>query len=130
MKIVYYADDGKEFNNRDDCEEYERQQNYEKADGIIAGFCNAERIPYSDDDFTDKITILYLADQTAVEIFKDRCYKEDTYFQGIDKPGIYFWNNGDWEGPQGEWVLIDDIISVYEEKLKELENYREMAKGD
>lgn len=123
MKIIYLADDETEFDNADDCQEYERRQrDLQKGSEIIKGFSyGGEEISFSDNNFMTNVYSLYLKNQDAENIFINECTGFNLSSEGINGSGIYIWNDTFEDGPIDEWVKIDELINIYQKKINTLE---------
>lgn len=124
MKVVYFADDGTQFEDEYDCEEYERKCAYERA-AIVGLDEKGQEISYSDEDFCIDVFTLNLTNEEDVNLFINRCRDEgySFYAKGINGPGIYFRNINEYKDLP-EWELIDSIISVCQEKMNKMKKYK------
>ncbi|MDE7346530.1 MAG: hypothetical protein K2N48_07305 [Muribaculaceae bacterium] len=130
MKTIYIANDGKEFSDCCECEEYERELQYKDGEGRIFGLDGEEKkISFSGRNFCDDVLAVFLADEKAVEIFETRCEDEGINHDNIGKPGAYIWNEGDWDWRTGEWTPIDLLIGHYYDKIEELKEIVEKLKS-
>lgn len=98
---VYIAEDGKEFTDADDCEEYELH--------LLEDSVNMYDAKYEKTDFESCI-YAHLITEEDVEHFKELC--NHRYYRmsdsGIDKPGIYILDNC--SITDKSWVNLDEVI--------------------
>lgn len=124
MRAIYIADDGTQFVDKNQCQEYEREhsQFYKNGKLIISGLdSDNEKISFFDDDFIEEAIILYLATEKAVEIFKERCDEEGVTSYGVDEPGIYIWGDSKYDHcEECQWTNIKVVIKGYENTIGEL----------
>lgn len=103
---VYIADDGKEFDDEDDCKAYEvtkacenlKMYNYS---GIKTN--NVENCWYVKlDTFTDTMTFIEI------------CSYDGVSHKGIDGPGVYMYTEGGYGSGNTAWTNISKIIEHIE----------------
>lgn len=126
MTTIYIAEDGKQFYDEDECIQYERERVYSGVNSAIKGLTpDGKPLAFSDPNFCDSATSVYLASEKAVEVFKKRCDNEGINNSGIDEPGVYVWNDCDYPLENYTWLSLCGVISYYEDeiaKLREIEN--------
>ena len=110
----YIADDGKEFDDEDECLDYERGIKIHKGYGFKAYDLQGKEIFPKDyvrdmDDFTYDVHYIRVDNVKGWEEFEELCnYEFDTYFYdglgSISQTGLYFkdddhdcWTNWDYE---------------------------------
>lgn len=124
MKVIYIADDGKQFNDENECMEYEFQKLYEKGESIISGFGPDDNwISFSEAHFCREATIISLKTEEAVKLFIRRCTEENLSNEGIDKPGIYIWGDSKYAYCENyQWTNATEVLEDYENLLNGLKN--------
>lgn len=118
MRAIYIADDGKQFNDKWECEEYERTAAYSKMNHLIRGLdAEGKKMFFSQEDFCEAVFTLYIASKEAVDIFVERSAREGLSNDGIEEPGTYVWDDENLYGRGEGWVDVSEVL----EYLKNLE---------
>lgn len=122
MTIKYICDiDGAEFDSEYACEVHENELMRKEGADIIFGLNeDGEKISFLDGGFCEEVHVLYLASTEAVEIFADRCRFEDMDCGGIEFPGTYIWNDGDFADCDRGWNSAEEVIFTYESKISDI----------
>lgn len=97
MQEIYIADDGKEFDDYDDCMDHERELEKSK----IAMY-DRDRNRITDFDACIYVNLITGSD---VDTFIWLCASEACTAHGINKPGIYMWDNY-----YEVWVNLDQVM--------------------
>ena len=109
MKIIYIADDGKQFNNEFDCEHYEWLLNhpnlkyikiYDEKDELIEDVL-------SDDAYNYAQKIIVPTDLAAKELQDWAVYAGYCYFEHITTAGTWIYEEK--ERNDGKFVRIGDV---------------------
>lgn len=118
MEIVYRADDGTEFNNEDDCTEYEERQRLRKIK-LTSRFWDRSGHPLLIEDLAGTVEHAYYAELATDEeaVFIDSyayekvgcCIFEDTSYA---KAGRYYYDS-DYD----KWKNIEELNKPYREML-------------
>lgn len=128
MKTLYIADDGTEFDNEAQCQNYEWGLQFQGKDEVISGLDReGKKIRFSNrnDDFCERVMVVKLDTEEAVDCFKDRSGNEGFSCDGITKPGIYIWGEMvEDEYYEEMWYPIDKIIRRYETAIKKMESLK------
>lgn len=107
-KTIYIAFDGKEFNDKDECLEYERRKKYLKP-FAKAHFYNFKGQEISVNDAIndiDMVFIVFLPTIEAVKSFRELNYQLTlSESNDITEPGIYFFE----EAGEKDWHEIEDF---------------------
>lgn len=95
---VYIAEDGKEFDDEEDCQDYE----FEMLNGSFECYSmNLERVRCP-----DEATFVNLPTKKIIENFKRVCEWMCISHTGIDDPGIYVYT----DCGRGEWTNMEKAI--------------------
>ena len=118
MEIVYRADDGTEFNNEDDCMEYEEKQQLHGIK-LASHFWDRNGHPLLIEDLTGAVKYAYYAEFATDEeaVFIDSyaykkvgcCIFEDTCYA---KAGRYYYDSD-----SDAWKNIEELNKPYREVL-------------
>ena len=93
---VYIADDGTEFEDEEDCQEYEFNS-LEKS--LMLYDENCEKT-----DKVDECYFVNLVTDVDVQHFIEVITNYGTVVKGIDGPGLYMY------GPIDSWINLDDVV--------------------
>lgn len=107
MRVIYEADDGTQFDYRNDCEAYEKEKGSLQS-GIIFD-SNFKRFDISNAP-DGAVKYVYLPTDVCVELFGRNYYSE-----GIECPGFYVYDNN-----REYYVDVSDCIFSYQDKIEEL----------
>jgi hypothetical protein len=118
---MFRAEDGKMFNDEDECREYECELAADKVKGQIALFdANRKPLPLIpsqlDDTFYARIDT-----EEAFEWFKDTVYEQGSMIDGLywyGKPDIYIWDANTKIGDT--WLSWNKIVEGMNEERNEL----------
>ncbi len=128
MKTLYIADDGTEFDNKTQCQDYEWNLQFQGKDEVISGLDKkGKKIKFSDrnDDFCERVMVVKLDTKEAVDCFKERSGNEGFSCDGITKPSIYIWGEMiEDEYYEELWYPIDKIVRRYETLIEEMESFK------
>lgn len=96
MKIIYRADDGKEFDNRDDCENYEWSLEHPDINKVVLFDDIGHKI--SGSIFSQKVyesaQTVNIPDDKALEDFLIMAdFMGFCSYEDIDSPGVWVWND-------------------------------------
>lgn len=116
MKIVYIADDGTEFDNELECNEYEHKCNMKNC-GIVMLDVNGEKLEVTDENY-EKCMYIKITNNKDLEIISQMSYNIGSYSKP-EEFGEFYWDDSD------EWYLIDDKIEELENELEELKKVKE-----
>ena len=107
----YIANDGKEFEDEDECRDYERKIMVIK--GFIGYDCNGKILDPKDYCFYDwinEICYLRITDITGWNKFEEYCNNEEVFFdqglENISENGLYFFDED-----LGRWSSWDELYS-------------------
>ena len=91
MKVIYIADDGKEFDNAWDCEHYEWQLNhpYLKDVHFYDKDNNELKDIFSGDTYGDVMTITVPTDETAKDMQDLARYTGHCFYDHITESGVW-----------------------------------------
>lgn len=98
-QIVYIADDGTEFENKDDCEEYETRK---LGEGLNCYNSDFNKVGFEECIYINLIT------EEDVETAKRLCDYYSVTDNGLDKPGVYRYIDEYCDSEQ--WLSLDDVI--------------------
>lgn len=118
---MFRANDGKMFEDEDECQEYECELAAKAVDGQIALFdANRKPLPFLpqavDDAFYARIDT-----EEALDWFKDTLYDRGCMTEGLewyDKPDIYIWDANAKIGDT--WLSWNKIVEGMNEERNEL----------
>lgn len=113
MRIRYIADDGEEFDNREDCVRYEESRNLRDVKML-----NREKQP-TDDPFI--AWYVYLSNAQAYGAFRNRC--DDG---GAPAPDHYELGCWAFDDVECEWCTFSAMEDKLSKRLSELEQLRGM----
>ncbi len=135
MKTIYVADDGKTFEEEDECRYYEadkKNKEIEEKNCIYGIEDSGQNIEFSDPDFCNDSMALYLKNDEAVKFFNDRCEREGLMTGQTNYPGFFIWNNGDLDSPFeiDVWLDITEVIKFYKEKIEMLQGFMKKLNPD
>lgn len=130
MTTIYKAFDGKEFDNEEDCQNYETQEKYGNPLDPCAFYnANGKRIPTRDviDDCADTVFIAHLPTAETVQVFNDLLAIGEGYNYAPDditQPGLYFYEDclyKYWHEIESFPEFIANTYEIYREakKIKE-----------
>lgn len=102
-KTVYVADDGKEFATKKECEEYERSMSYKFV------MCDDDLKPVS--DFADA-SFVSIRDDAELKVLQSHCEYYGYSIDGIDNPGIYWWDSENYRHTH-----IENVIAYFQDAL-------------
>ena len=115
--VMFKAEDGKMFENADDCVSYELLLQNELL--LFTDFNSKPADLFKEIDFED-FNIVVFKSQQALDYFVKVCESLELTVDGIDDIGGYYYSHEDWE-----WKKISEKI----EKLRtELNNYLQIQK--
>lgn len=97
-KEIYIADDGKEFEDEEDCLDYE----FDKVKGELTYYDAA----LDEIDEPDECVFVDLRTEKDVKLCKHVFDVYGVHDGGIDEPGLYMW----WETEQ-QWMNLDWLIN-------------------
>lgn len=132
MRIIYEADDGATFENIEECEQYE-EENLKPLDDILGITSESDRLTYAGEynygkSFTEVAEVIYFKTDKAIDAFKEH----EGFYQSYGANGCKNFKTGviyRYDNECDDYVLLDDIISRYQEKLNHLNMYaNEMSK--
>lgn len=121
IMTMFRADDGRMFDDEDECREYECELAADKVKGQIALFdANRKPLPFLpqavDDAFYARIDT-----EEALDWFKDMLYERGSMTDGLewyDKPDIYMWDANAKIGDT--WLSWNKIVEGMNEERNEL----------
>ena len=127
--VMFKAEDGKMFENADDCVSYEFELAVQESHNrgvllqnellLFTDFNSKPADLFKEIDFED-FNIVVFKSQQALDYFVKVCESLDLTVEGIDDIGGYYYSHEDWE-----WKKISEKI----EKLRtELNNYLQIQK--
>lgn len=126
MKTIYVSDNGKQFNNKEECEKYEnnlQDKNFYKAyTGLDS---SGNKIDYYDPNFISKAKVVCIPTENARIKFLDRNITESSrYCTTVDDIGVYYWNEYDDNNPyiKNSWIYMDSIIYYQQQQINKLKN--------
>ena len=92
MRIIYEADDGKQFDNEYDCNEYEFYQDISDAEIKAYDIDGNELQDLTSVKTFNAIDTIIIKDLRQVEYIR-KIYKYTGYYQEIDSIGTWKWND-------------------------------------
>lgn len=107
-QTVYIADDGREFMNEDECTDYEF--------GLLEKTFNCYDGKYNNASPEDCVYI-DLPTVEDIERFKRYCDVSDIIDDGIDKPGLYMFDDKNYINEY--WLNLDEVMVRIRGKKKE-----------
>ena len=108
-QVVYIADDGKEFDDEEDCAEYE----FNLLTASVKKYCYDKNFEPED---IDGCEFVHIPTEKVMKGFKICCDALEIVSDGIDKPGIYMYSDY-----SQTWVNLDDVTSRFKSVLDEKE---------
>ena len=96
MKIIYVADDGKQFDDEWDCKDYEWGLNHPHLKDIVC-YDQEDRVLeniYSQDTYENVMHIEVPSDEAAKELRELGRYCGFCSYENIEEAGIYVWKDG------------------------------------
>ncbi|MBQ9213446.1 MAG: hypothetical protein IJ150_05860 [Bacteroidales bacterium] len=137
MRAIYIADDGTEFNDRDECEFYENMQQYNDNCPIMS---NGEQIFTFKDicgsDASDAIAsfddVDFIVFRNAEE-YRAMCFMNDEYLgytvpdfcpDRVNYPIRFYWDK---ERKYGAWVNLDEELDYLQSKKEYLDKIEKGA---
>lgn len=96
-KRTYIAYNGKEFNDREECLEYERIKSHD-----TFKFFNDE---YEEIDYIDDAGFLLIHTEDELKSFHLYCEEYNLRDKGVEGVGLYIWNNSAWA-----WENYDEYV--------------------
>ena len=111
----YIADDGTEFDDRFECDEYENRNNPE-INNVRFFNSNGSEVKFSSNDnfFTD-INKIIINDGNQYQAFKKVTNFYGWHFDEINQPGTWMWVD---ELKLDRFIRVDDILNDYVGQLK------------
>ena len=99
MRVVYIADDGKEFTDKYDCEDYEWKLNHPYINDVrLYDKDNNEIKNILSQDTYEIVMKIVVPSENAVKDLQDLGrYAGFCCYENIDEPGEWVWCNEDWE---------------------------------
>lgn len=105
-KEIYIAEDGTEFDDRDDCEAYENS--------LIGKRLKMYSYDYSPCESVDECSYAKLNTWADVQAFVDLCEYIGVSHKGITEPGLYMYTEGRWGAGNTAWTNISEILKHLE----------------
>lgn len=104
-QTVFVANDGKEFDDEDDCKAYE----------VNCSAKNLEMYNYSNvkTDNIDNCWYVKLSTTSDITTFIEFCKYEGVSHRGIDAPGVYMYTEGNYGGGNYAWTDISKIVERF-----------------
>lgn len=106
-QTVYIADDGKEFDDEDDCKSYEINQVCESLK--MRNYLGVKT------NNIDNCQAVKLNSFVEIQSFIELCAYEGVSYKGISEPGIYLYTEGRYGNGNEAWTNISKIIESFEE---------------
>ena len=122
MRIAYYADDGAEFETKQECEKYEAKL-IAPLNDIVALNDKNEILPYSKEcDFFNEVRFLYFKNSDAVDAFHNELGRIDWVNEYTCEHGDYFNENtlDYYDDDLDEFVDVKGSIKYHSDKAKRL----------
>lgn len=111
MKIIYQADDGRQFDTADECEMYERRTKVYRCMHAVDDM--GKVLSPEDYDFVGLAIVVNLETKEAVAEFIRKGQETLNNTEGITSPGTYVWNfidNG-WQTESDFWDYWTKLIA-------------------
>lgn len=105
---VYIADDGKEFDDIDECESYENRLAGQK---LIMYDYSETRC-----ELVENCWYVKLNNQEDIEAFKAICKYDGISHKGVTSPGVYMYVEGGYGRGNDAWTNISEIVKRVEER--------------
>lgn len=120
MTIIYIANDGVQFSDKQECLIYEEEKERNSWKGVIKGLdANENPLSYDHPAFLEKVSIIACPTSEAVKAIQKRGNCEDLCIEGIDEPGVYIWDD------MNNWVSVDALLKKHREEAEYLESLKE-----
>lgn len=114
MKTLYIAEDGTQFLDESECEEYEKQLMCDKYSNVIFGLNeDGDEIDFDEDFFANAATI-FLGTQDAVDFCYEHCDEIGISCYGIDGPGYWIYDY-DLRKYKSAKTVIEDLTAQIED---------------
>lgn len=97
MQEMYIADDGKEFDDYDECMDYES--------GLRMSQIKMYDFNRNTTMFVSMCEYVNLVTESDVDAFIYKCRLSGINTVGLDKPALYMW-----EGICGTWINLDQVM--------------------
>ena len=104
---VYIADDGKEFDDEDDCIAYEITRSCEKI--------KMRDYRWAQTDDVENCQTVKLDNLDEIKSFIELCKYSGVSHKGIEAPGVYLYTEGRWGACNEAWTNISEMIKSFEE---------------
>lgn len=117
---MFQADDGKMFDDEDECRDYEHEVATKAVNGQIALF-DMHRKPLSLLQAVDDAFYARVDTEEALDWFKDALYDQGYTSEGLEwygKPDIYIWDRN--ETVNASWLSWNKIVEGMTEERNEL----------
>ena len=101
---VYIAEDGREFNNEDECRSYEHQLIGRRL-AMYSYRCEAI-------DSAEVCRYVKLDTPDQVAEFKILCIDDRVSIIGIEEPGIYIYTEGTYGDSKTAWINMSKVIDI------------------
>ena len=121
MRMVYIADDGTEFDNEIECNEYEHECNMKNSEIIMLN-SNGKKLEITDENY-ERCSYIKITNDKDLNIIKQMGYNIGLY-ENPEEIGEFYWNYED-----EYWIKIDDRIEELESDLEELKIIKEKLNG-
>ena len=105
-KEIYIAEDGTEFDDRDDCEAYEYR--------LIGKSLKMYKYDFSPCQSVEDCCYVKLGIWADVQAFIDLCEYDGISHRGITVPGLYMYTEGRWGAGNDAWTNISEIIRHFD----------------
>jgi hypothetical protein len=110
-KEIYIAEDGTEFDDRDDCEAYEYRLIGKRLKMYTYGFSPCQSV--------ENCCYARLDTWADVQAFIDLCTYDGISTRGITDPGLYMYSEGRYGFGNEAWVNITGILKNLESEAHE-----------
>lgn len=126
MKVIYRANDGIEFDDKWECERYERECEFKKLpfNDFVALTCYDEKVNETDIiNFWNRTSHIFFKTQESIEQFERVFNSFEKYFDGTFDKCFY---NG--LPDPNRWYHYDDAEEIFisdEQRIKELQDHIE-----
>ncbi len=115
MRVVYIAEDGKQFKSEYECEEYETELQLSRMNGIIKGVDEMNNPIDVRSPNIDEVSIWYASSDDAAKMLKFFLDRGGLVTKGIEKAGVYIWSNENYC-----WMPISDIMNQHLNAIEKL----------
>lgn len=122
MRIAYYAEDGAEFETKEECEEYEARL-IAPLNDIVALNDKNELLPYSKEcDFFNEVRFIYFKNSNAVDAFHNEMGRIDWLNEDTRERGDYFKENTlyYYNDDTDEFIEVDGSYAYHMKKIATL----------